>query len=206
MSLAESFHDLIERVRQGDQRSAAELVRRYEPAIRRAVRFRLTDPTLRRTLDSMDVCQSVLLSFFVGVASGQYQLDTPEQLLKLLTAMARNKLLNQARHQRAARRDPRPYTDPRLIGSVNAADANPANLPDAEPSPCQHAETRELLAEIQRLLSPEERQLVDLRNQGHDWISIAQMLGGNPATLRQKFHRALSRLTQQLDPENRDPQ
>src|SRR5688500_13155228 len=92
-----TFRELILRVRQGDERAAGELVRRYEPAIRRAVRFRLTDPRLRRSLDSLDVCQSVLLSFFVRVGSGQYDLQTPEQLLRLLTTMARNKLLNQAR-------------------------------------------------------------------------------------------------------------
>src|SRR6516225_3387179 len=106
-----SFRDLIGRVRQGDELAAAELVRRYEPAIRRAVRFRLTDPRLRRTCDSMDVCQSVLLSFFVRAASGQYDLDTPEQLLRRLTTMARNKLLNQARQQQAGCRDNRMVTD-----------------------------------------------------------------------------------------------
>src|SRR5436305_12736501 len=107
MSEEPSFRDLIARVRGGDERAATDLVRRYEPAIRRAVRFRLTDPRLRRTCDSMDVCQSVLLSFFVRAASGQYDLESPEQLLRLLTTMARNKLLNQARQQHAARRDSR---------------------------------------------------------------------------------------------------
>ena len=58
------FPDLITRVRGGDSAAAAELVRRYEPAIRRVVRLRLTDQRLRRAFDSMDVCQSVLGSFF----------------------------------------------------------------------------------------------------------------------------------------------
>src|SRR5215475_11805475 len=109
--MEEAFHQLIGRVRNGDEHAAAELVRRYEPAIRRAVRFRLTDPRLRRTCDSMDVCQSVLLSFFVRVGSGQYDLETPEQLLRLLTTMARNKLLNQARQHHAACRDNRVTDD-----------------------------------------------------------------------------------------------
>ena len=43
-----SFHDLIQRVRRGDEAAAAELVRRYEPAIRRAARVHLLDPRLRR--------------------------------------------------------------------------------------------------------------------------------------------------------------
>ena len=51
MSLDESFRDLICRVRAGDEQAAYELVRRYEPAIRVAVRVRLSDPGLRRVLD-----------------------------------------------------------------------------------------------------------------------------------------------------------
>ena len=94
---APTFEELIRRVRAGDQDAAAVLVKRYEPAIRRAVRFRLADARLGTLLDSMDICQSVLASFFVRAATGQYELETPEQLLKLLTAMARNKLTTQAR-------------------------------------------------------------------------------------------------------------
>ena len=57
MSEANAFRDLIARVRAGDAAAAAELVRLYEPAIRRAVRVRLVDARLERLLDSMDVCQ-----------------------------------------------------------------------------------------------------------------------------------------------------
>jgi RNA polymerase sigma-70 factor (ECF subfamily) len=188
-----SFRDLIGRVRGGDQAAAAELVRRYEPAIRRAVRFRLTDPRLRRTCDSMDVCQSVLLSFFVRAASGQYDLDTPEQLLRLLTTMARNKLLNQTRQQHAARRDNR------LVSEVAANE-----LISLVPGPSQQVEARELLQEVHARLTPDELRLVELRNQGHDWAAIAEQVGGSPAALRQKLHRALARLSQQFGLEDGD--
>src|ERR1700736_4210985 len=93
----DSFADFMHRVRAGDQQAAAELVRRYESEIRREVRLRLSDPRLNRALDSMDLCQSVLGSFFVRVALGQYDLDNPRQLLKLLMGMARNKLAFQVR-------------------------------------------------------------------------------------------------------------
>src|SRR4051812_3085844 len=182
MADEQSFRELISRARKGDQQAAAELVRRYEPAIRRAVRFRLTDPRLRRTCDSLDVCQSVLLSFFVRAASGQYDLETPEQLLRLLTTMARNKLLNQARLQQAARRDHRLVTD----------DIMNHDLAEAGPGPSQQVEARELLGEVHRRLSAEELRLVELRNQGHDWNAIAAAVGGTPAALRQKLHRALA--------------
>src|SRR3954451_3991768 len=104
MPEAPTFEELIRRVRGGDQDAAAALVRRYEPAIRRAVRFRLADARLGGMLDSMDICQSVMKSFFVRAASGQYDLETPEKVLGLLAAMARNKLASQARRQGAQRR------------------------------------------------------------------------------------------------------
>ena len=52
-----------------------------------------------------DICQSVLASFFVRTALGEYELDTPAQLLSLLTTITRNKLANQAHRLRAKRRD-----------------------------------------------------------------------------------------------------
>jgi RNA polymerase sigma-70 factor (ECF subfamily) len=62
-----------------EQDAASELVRRHEPSIRFAARFRLADSRLGGLLDSMDICQSVLKSFFVRAASGQYDLETPRR-------------------------------------------------------------------------------------------------------------------------------
>src|SRR6059058_2495721 len=95
MSDDNAFADLIRRIRAGDELAAAELVKRYEPAIRLEVRLRLGDARLRRVFDSMDVCQSVLASFFVRAASGQYELEDPGQLIALLFQMARHKLAHQ---------------------------------------------------------------------------------------------------------------
>src|SRR5438067_1285647 len=105
MTDALAFQDLIRRVRAGDQDAAAELVRRYEATVRRVVRFRLVDARLGAAFDSADVCQSVLANFFLRAASGQFELDRPEDLVKLLATMARNRLASEARRQRAARRD-----------------------------------------------------------------------------------------------------
>jgi RNA polymerase sigma-70 factor (ECF subfamily) len=186
MSPELSFADLIRRVRAGDQEAATELVKRYEPTIRRAVHFRLVDNRLRTMLDSMDICQSVLASFFVRVASGQYDLDQPEQLLNLLVAMARNKVASAARKQGADCRDYRRMT------------AAPPDLVSPDASPSQQVAAAELLQEAQRRLTPEERQLVEMRRQGRQWADIAAELGSNPVLLRKKLSRALDRITQQL--------
>ena len=42
------FDELIRRVQAGDPDAASELIKRYEPAVRRAVRFRLADARLRK--------------------------------------------------------------------------------------------------------------------------------------------------------------
>ena len=103
----ETAVDLFRRVRGGDAAAAAELFRRYEPVIRRRVRvwLRMQDPRLRRVFDSMDICQSVLASFYLRTAAGQYDLEEPGQLVALLFQMARHKLAHQVNRQQARRRD-----------------------------------------------------------------------------------------------------
>src|SRR5262245_17783337 len=184
-----TFEELIQRVRSGDPEAAAELVRTYEPAIRRAVRFRLTDARLGNLFDSMDICQSVLASFFIRAASGQYELETPGQLLKLLTAMARNKLTSQARKQYAQRRDSR-----RVVSGDQDADEFVA----VGESPSTEVAARDLLQEVHRRLSPEERRLLELRNQGYEWTAIASEVGGGAEALRRRLSRALDRVSEQL--------
>jgi RNA polymerase sigma-70 factor (ECF subfamily) len=188
------FQDLIRRIRGGDQLAATELVRRYEPAIRRAVRLRLASAHLGSLLDSVDICQSVLGSFFVRAAAGQYELDTPENLQRLLVTMARNKLISQARKERAERRDRR-----------RTAPVQPAAEPvDPIASPDQQAATRDLIHAVYRRLTPEERVLMELRQQGHDWNSIAAQLGDTSGVLRKRLSRALDRVTRQLGLEKED--
>jgi RNA polymerase sigma factor (sigma-70 family) len=185
----ESFAELVRRVRTGDPVAAAELVRRYEPAIRRVVRVRLGGGRMAALFDSMDVCQSVLGSFFLRAAAGQYTLDNPEDLLKLLTAMARNKLAFQVRKQRALKRD---------CSRDIAGDLVAEGIDGGVASPSREVEARDLLRELQRRLSPEERQLVELRHQGHDWPAIADRLAGSAEALRKKHARALDRVAKEL--------
>jgi RNA polymerase sigma-70 factor (ECF subfamily) len=189
MSDEVSFADLIGRVRAGDANAAAEVVRRYEPTLRRAVRTRLRrDPRLCRLLDSVDICQSVLASFFVRAGLGQYDLSAPEQLVKLLATIARNKVINQAKKQRAARRAP---------GHAEVM-AGPADVPAPGPCPAGEAEARELLAEALRRLSPQERRLLELREAGQEWAQIAAVLGGTADALRMQLARGAARVTREL--------
>jgi RNA polymerase sigma-70 factor (ECF subfamily) len=185
-----AFQDLIRRVRRGEEAAAAELVRTYEPEIRRAVRIRLTDPRLGRLFDSMDICQSVLANFFVRVAAGQFDLDQPEQLLKLLVTMARNKLKDQARKHRSDRRDNRRLQ----AGSPDVLEG----VADTGPSPSRIVAGQEMLREVRRQLSDEERFLADQRALGREWADIAAERHERPDALRKRLARAIDRVARQL--------
>jgi RNA polymerase sigma-70 factor (ECF subfamily) len=190
MSDEQPFQELIRRVRAGDEQAAADLVRRFEPAIRRVVRIRLQDnPRLRRLLDSLDICQSVLGNFFVRAAAGQFELDRPEQLIKLLARMARNRLTNEALKQQAACRD---------LRRVEAGSPGERDIVAPGPSPSAQVAARELLQEARRRLSPEERRLLELREQGREWTEIAGEVGGTPEALRKQLDRAVERVAGEL--------
>jgi RNA polymerase sigma factor (sigma-70 family) len=181
--------DFVKRIRAGDEQAAAELVQRYEPIVRREIRLRLTDPGLCRALDSMDICQSVMASFFVQAACGRYELDEPGQLIKLLVGMARNKLASAARRQRAKRRDSRRVV-PTAIDEMDP--------PGGDATPSQIVAGKEMLREVQQRLSEEERDLAQRRAMGQPWEEIAAELGGTPNGRRVQLARALDRVSAQL--------
>jgi len=185
---ANAFQEFIRRIRGGDEEAAVELVRTYEPAIRRAARVRLVDTRLQRLFDSMDISQSVFASFFVRAALGQYDLEKPEQLLKLLVAMSRKKLVDHARQQGAARRDFRREEGSKAVNHLTSPDHDPA----------KQATARDLLQQCRARLSQKERDLADRRAQGQGWEQIAAEVGGTPDARRKELARALDRIEQEL--------
>ena len=189
MSDQPDFAEFLRRIRRGDSQAAQELVRRYESAIRLAIRTRLTDPAVKRQVDSADICQSVLGSFFVRAAAGQYDLAEPAQLVALLVRMARNKLATQARFHRRQRRDAHLVT-----GQDDAVE----RVADVGPAPDQIATARDLLAAVRAGFSPEERELADRRGAGQGWAEIAAAMGGTAAGRRMQLKRAIDRLAPRL--------
>jgi RNA polymerase sigma-70 factor (ECF subfamily) len=187
----EDFAGLMGRIRAGDPEAAAELVRHFEAEIRLEVRtwLRLRDPRLRRVFDSMDVCQSVLASFFLRAAAGAYDLEQPAQLVGLLVSMARNKLRDQVKHHQRERRDIR-RTQP--TGPEHERKSGP------DQSPSQLVAGKELLNQFRRRLSEEEKRLADLRTEGQDWAAIAAALGGTPDGRRKQWTRVVDRVAGEL--------
>jgi RNA polymerase sigma-70 factor (ECF subfamily) len=189
MSEDESFRELICRVRAGDDQAATELVRKYEPLIRREVRLHLEDRRLRRMFDSMDVAQSVLASFFVRSAAGEYDLESPEQLVKLLSQITRNKLASAARGHYRQRRDTR---------RMAAGDEALRQIAADNPTASVEIANQDLLDALREQLTEGERQIARLRADGRSWDEIASALGKKAQALRMQFTRGVERAARVL--------
>ena len=189
MTESETFDQLIERVRSGDDRAAGDLVRLYEPEVRRFVHFRLTTPALRRFVDSLDICQSVLANFFVHLDRGGLQLDNPDQLRRLLITMARNKLHDHARKMKAARRDAR---------RLATGEGHLETVADSTAEPDEQVMAEELVVALRSRLSEDELYLVDQRFAGRSWNELAAELDTGADALRKRMTRAMDRAATEL--------
>ena len=183
------FVDLLNRTRNGDQDAARALVKEYEPEIRRAARMRLTDPHLRRIVDSMDICQSVFGRFFRSATEGSFDLERPEQLLVLLITMTRNRVIDEHRRQTTAKRSG---------GDINDA-VSPDELVEHSPGPRTAAAARELLTEVRSRLSQDELAIADRRGAGQSWEEISAELKESAESLRKRLERALQRVREEMN-------
>lgn len=185
----ERFRELLTRTRAGDHRAANELVESCQSEIQRVVRYKLSDK-MRRTLDSIDICQSVIADFYVRLGKGQFDLNSPGDMIRLLVTMARNKVIYYHRIQEALiRGGGRKQVD----GSeVMGAHAQPG------PGPATLVEGQEYAQEIYRRMSPEVRVIFDRRAEGLEWNELAAELNEKPDALRKRFTRALEEIREAL--------
>ncbi len=187
----EDFEYLMERTRNGDEDAARELVRLYEPEIRRAARMRLTDSRLRRTVDSMDICQSVFGRFFRKAQDGSYVPRSSDDLVKLLVRITRNRVIDLHRRQTSHRRG-----DRELDGLTDLAD-----IAFDSPGPRTAASAKEEISRIRALLHPDELEIADRRTNGDSWEQISADLDQPAEALRKRLTRALSRVRLELNEE-----
>jgi DNA-directed RNA polymerase specialized sigma24 family protein len=97
-------------------------------------------------------------------------------------------LASYARKERVAKIDTR-----RLDDSVETSEPQ-----SAEPDPGDEASARELCREVLTRLSADERELVELRNRGYDWATIAREKNSTALVLRKRLSRALDRVLHEV--------
>lgn len=186
------FEALMTRIRTGDVDAAMELVREFEPELRRAIRIRLHGP-LQRQFDSMDICQSIYPKFIMHALAGDLDLREPKNVFALLKKMAANKVTDKARAHIGPTRHPG--------GEQQEGSGVLEKLADPR-SPSAELRARELLEQIKHHLTAEEAELLDYRLKGLQWEEIAAKVGGTADALRKKFARAMDRVAEQLNVES----
>lgn len=187
-----SFASLMEGVRSGDEGAIGELVQRYGPQLQRIARIRLRGSQLNRLVESVDICQSVMANFCHRAADGQFQLETSQQLLALLSTMTRNQVLKKVAFHRSHRRDIRRQT---------GLEDNLGAVPTAEKSPSMQVSEKEMLHRVSELLSADERYLLEQRAAGRSWVELASELGGGADLVRKRANRAAERVAHHFQQE-----
>lgn len=184
----DDFQILLQRVCEGSEDAAWELVDKYGDHIRRAVR-RSLDARLRSKFDSLDFVQLVWSSFFRARGRAQ-RFNHPKELVAFLHAMARNKVGMETRR--------RLNTQKFDVGRERSLDAlpdqdsmTPASREDA---PVATAIAREQWNRIMQDHPEHYQEIIRMRLQGHTCSGIADSLGLSERTVR-RFLKKLCRDT-----------
>jgi RNA polymerase sigma-70 factor (ECF subfamily) len=179
-----AFTRLLAQVQAGDEDAARQVCERYGPHIIRAVRRRL-HARLRSKFDSTDFSQDVWASFFTKVVE-KCDLDNPEDLIRLLTAMARNKVLLALRAR--TRRQKR---DIQREVSLEDKPGGGSKLAAVQQTPSQIAMGEEAWHQLLAKQPPVTRRILLLLRRGYSHERIAAELGISLRTV-QRLLRTLS--------------
>jgi RNA polymerase sigma-70 factor (ECF subfamily) len=193
MSPHDSFAELMDRLRTGDDAAAREVFERYSRQLVALARRRFSE-RLAHKVDAEDVVQSAYKSFFLRHREGRLEVESWGSLWSLLTVITLRKCADRVAYHRAQRRD----------AHREARAADPGSEPwreavDREPQPEEAAVLAETLEELFRALEPEERPILELSLQGYSASEISEQLQLSQRSVRRLRERVRKRLERQRD-------
>jgi eukaryotic-like serine/threonine-protein kinase len=194
MSLSST--ELLRAVAQRDAAAEEQLFARYVPRLQSLVRARLSKKIASR-VDSEDVVQSAMRSFFVRAADGEFSADGPGDLWRLLATITLRKLARSAHRHRAGKRD----VDREVAASV---DADLSWLQSREPTPADATAAAEELLWLMRQIPAANRAALQLRMQGFELVEIAEQLTCSERTVRRWLAEARELMQGRLERLNDD--
>jgi RNA polymerase sigma-70 factor (ECF subfamily) len=185
------LHALLDRIRNGDEGAARELLERHEAQVRLVVRRQLPK-ILRARFDSLDFVQSVWASFFRRIQAGPERFEEPRCLVAFLAQAAKNKVIDQ--HRRAASRkcDVR-REEPMWAGAFREVAAD-------QDTPSELAQAEEALDRLCDLLPAGRREILRLKADGLSTREIADRLGLGERTVRRALMELRRRAGAGSDP------
>lgn len=186
--------ELIQAVREGNPQAADVLFDRYVERLIRLVRTKISAKLARR-FDAEDVVQSVYRSFFTKLREGRFELSESGDLWRLLAAISINKVLFRARHHNQKKRD---VSQEESVGDGSSVCGVPFSAVQQEPTPEQAAMLTEELDRELADYTPLQREIVQLRLQGHTVEEIADTVKRTRRTVQRTLEKFRTSLEEQL--------
>ena len=155
---------LLRRFRQGEQDAATALYLRYAARLQALARAQ-TGRVLATRFDPEDVVQSVFRTFFRRASEGYYQVPPGDELWQLLLVLALNKVRALAVYHKAGKRDIRQTLGSEHLGQPRGGEQREDDI--------ALTILRMLLDDMLSELTPAQRQMVELRIEGHEISSIS---------------------------------
>jgi RNA polymerase sigma-70 factor (ECF subfamily) len=185
-----SDHALLQRFRRGNEDAATQIYLRYANRLRGLAQAQMS-PDLARRVEIDDIVQSVFRSFFRRASTGYYNVPAGEELWKLFLVIALHKIRNQGNFHHAAKRDIRRTADSSHL--EQRIDAK------AEGDSAAFAFLQLVIDEALERLSPQHREMVQLRIEGYEVIEIARKTGRSKRTVERILQEARRKLKDLLE-------
>jgi RNA polymerase sigma-70 factor, ECF subfamily len=188
----DSFHDVMARLRTGDQDAATRVFHQFARRLIALAQTRLQG-RLRQKIDPEDVLQSVYKSFFVRHEKGQWQLDSWDGLWAILMVITLRKCGRWAEVFQTERRDMK-----REVSTGAGSDSGPitAGVLSREPTPPEAVILTETVERLLAALKGRERDMVTLALQGHTVEEISNQVGRTRRTVQRVLKRVRDELQQ----------
>jgi len=182
---------LVDRCRQGDRDSFAELMRLHQKQI-----YNFTYRMLGSEEEAEDLTQDIFVAAFRGIRRFRGEAKFSTWLYRIALNQTRNRIKYLARRDFFARQSRR------LRPGEESPWENPELLADIAPTPEQWTLSKSLAIQVQSCLNqmaPQARQILLLRDvQGFSYEELSEMLSLNPGTVKSRLHRARAALQECL--------
>jgi RNA polymerase sigma factor (sigma-70 family) len=176
------FLVLLQRIKNRDDGAMCKLIEYYGGAMERLAE-KLIGPALQSHLDPADAVQTVQLTLWVGIRTGQFVVPSPSHLLALTKTLLRRHI---ARYWRKVKSEMASTLSSSMIETVVERDLSAA-LREAE----QHRklDVDEFLEQFLTQIDEIDQQLVKMRFHGYTTAEAAENLQLDPGFLRVRLSR-----------------
>ncbi|MBI3408938.1 MAG: sigma-70 family RNA polymerase sigma factor [Planctomycetes bacterium] len=177
----------LEMWRKGDEGAAQKLFDRYVDQVLKLAKRHLRQRMAGR-VDPEDIAQSVFRTFFHRAHKGQFHIEEPEDLCKLLARITVHKTFRQIAFHKRAKRD----------ADIETGETQEVLLTRlaSGPTPEEAVAFVDQIESFFSLLKPTDRQILEMRMEGYNNLEIAEKLGISDRKIRRLMERIRSQAEQ----------